>query len=176
MTLPSCRHCLQATNTTACVDPAGSGKSYIQYGRKSIDDITKEIQSTGKDFAVVTKYNSTTCSGNTTGLYAYAFNTTIVNAGKFDGSPYDYKFQHSGGTINLTSWVGSRETGIPSTFEVNKCEADSNGYHKWTIVTANGGQIATTVSASTVIKTSKGISAMSCVTALFSALFVAWFL
>ncbi|KAJ3079023.1 hypothetical protein HDU99_000220 [Rhizoclosmatium hyalinum] len=165
-------------NTTCIADYHASFGSF-QYGTKSITDITKDIQSTGKDFAVFSKYNTSTCTGDATELYAYTFDT-VFDQPSFDGAPYDHKISNAGsGKIKLSFWVGTQEMVPAADLEVGKCLSDPDYpivSSKWTIVGKGDGSSVTkpaiTVTTATSVKTSGGFAVAAGVATIIISFFV----
>ncbi|ORY36510.1 hypothetical protein BCR33DRAFT_722020 [Rhizoclosmatium globosum] len=167
-----------STNTTCIADYHASFGSF-QYGTKSLADITKDIQSTGKHFAVFSKYNTSTCTGDATELYAYTFDT-VFDQPSFDGAPYDHKISNAGsGKIKLSFWVGTQEMVPAADLEVGKCLSDPDYpivSSKWTIVGKGDGSIVTkpavTVTTATSVKTSGGFAVAAGVATMIISFFV----
>ncbi|ORY36509.1 hypothetical protein BCR33DRAFT_835649 [Rhizoclosmatium globosum] len=123
------------TNNTCVTSTYSNPDTVISVlkGAKTIPEVLKDIQVTGKDFAVYTKYNTTSCTGEATELYAYALDTAIIQGNpNFDGSPYDYKFSNKDGKIQLTYWVGEKRTADPVEYAVDKCSSERSS--KWNIL------------------------------------------
>ncbi|KAJ3079024.1 hypothetical protein HDU99_000221, partial [Rhizoclosmatium hyalinum] len=103
---------------------------------KTIPEVLKDIQGTGKDFAVYTKYNLSTCSGDSPNLFAYA-------GIKDPSTRFEYQYANKTGKIEMTFWIPGTEIESAShmNFEIKKCENSG----KWTIapsVKASGGYTA----------------------------------
>ncbi|KAJ3078290.1 hypothetical protein HDU99_000663, partial [Rhizoclosmatium hyalinum] len=170
------------TNNTCVTSTYSNPDAIISVlkGAKTISDVLNDIQATGKDFAVYTKYNSTSCSGEATELYAYALDTAVIQGNpNFDGSPYDYKFSNKEGKIQLTYWVGEKQTADLVEYAVDKCSSERSS--KWNILgkgVAAAGPTETkpTVTAAagsvTTVKTSGGCVAVASIILPFSANFL----